>query len=214
MGSTWDSGAGDPANCAFGGPDFRTMLFTARTSVYSLRMTTPGAALPRHPCGASRGYSLEGCWGCSHGNRSAAIRNVGPSKIRTSEGCARDVLETRALRVRVYGGPDSITRITMARTCQCYRFRTCFRRCHSRLAPTARTSVYSLRMTTPSALASLPVQAAIGAIAGCRESGAKQSPQDNFTLNPASHTVGRLAPRQRERNLGERTTRFSWYERV
>ena len=36
-----------PANCAFGGPDFRTMLFTARTSVYTLRMTTPGAALPR-----------------------------------------------------------------------------------------------------------------------------------------------------------------------
>ena len=36
-----------PANCAFGGPDFRTMLFTARTSVYSLRMTTPGAPLPR-----------------------------------------------------------------------------------------------------------------------------------------------------------------------
>ena len=36
-----------PANCAFGGPDFRTMLFTARTSVYSLRMTTPGNPLPR-----------------------------------------------------------------------------------------------------------------------------------------------------------------------
>ena len=36
-----------PANCAFGGPDFRTMLYTARTSVYSLRMTTPGAPLPR-----------------------------------------------------------------------------------------------------------------------------------------------------------------------
>ena len=36
-----------PANCAFGGPDFKTMLFTARTSVYSLRMTTPGAPLPR-----------------------------------------------------------------------------------------------------------------------------------------------------------------------
>ena len=36
-----------PANCAFGGPDFKTMLFTARTSVYSLHMTTPGAALPR-----------------------------------------------------------------------------------------------------------------------------------------------------------------------
>ena len=36
-----------PANCAFGGPDFKTMLFTARTSVYSLRMTTAGAALPR-----------------------------------------------------------------------------------------------------------------------------------------------------------------------
>ena len=36
-----------PANCAFGGPDFKTMLFTARTSVYSLRMTTPGNSLPR-----------------------------------------------------------------------------------------------------------------------------------------------------------------------
>ena len=36
-----------PANCAFGGPDFKTMLFTARTSVYSLHMTTPGAPLPR-----------------------------------------------------------------------------------------------------------------------------------------------------------------------
>ncbi len=36
-----------PANCAFGGPDFKTMLFTARTSVYSLRMTTAGAPLPR-----------------------------------------------------------------------------------------------------------------------------------------------------------------------
>ena len=36
-----------PANCAFGGPDFKTMLFTARTSVYSLRMTTAGNPLPR-----------------------------------------------------------------------------------------------------------------------------------------------------------------------
>lgn len=36
-----------PANCAWGGDDRRTMLFTARTSVYSLRMTTPGAEIPR-----------------------------------------------------------------------------------------------------------------------------------------------------------------------
>ena len=36
-----------PANCAWGGEDNRTMLFTARTSVYSLRMTTPGIATPR-----------------------------------------------------------------------------------------------------------------------------------------------------------------------
>ena len=35
-----------PANCAWGGGDNRTMLFTARTSVYSLRMTTPGTAIP------------------------------------------------------------------------------------------------------------------------------------------------------------------------
>ena len=36
-----------PANCAWGGEDNRTMLFTARTSVYSLRMTTPGTSIPR-----------------------------------------------------------------------------------------------------------------------------------------------------------------------
>ena len=31
-----------PANCAWGGPDNRTMFFTAHTSVYTLRMTTMG----------------------------------------------------------------------------------------------------------------------------------------------------------------------------
>ena len=36
-----------PANCAWGGPDNRTMLFTARTSVFSMRMKTPGTAVPR-----------------------------------------------------------------------------------------------------------------------------------------------------------------------
>ncbi len=35
-----------PANCAWGGPDNRTMLFTARTSVYSLRMKTAGTRIP------------------------------------------------------------------------------------------------------------------------------------------------------------------------
>ncbi len=36
-----------PANCAWGGPDHRTMLFTARTSVYTLRMKTTGTRIPR-----------------------------------------------------------------------------------------------------------------------------------------------------------------------
>ena len=36
-----------PANCAWGGPDNRTMLFTARTSIFSMRMKTPGMAIPR-----------------------------------------------------------------------------------------------------------------------------------------------------------------------
>lgn len=35
-----------PANCAWGGPDLRTMLFTARTSVYTMRMKTPGTPVP------------------------------------------------------------------------------------------------------------------------------------------------------------------------
>ncbi|MAF40147.1 MAG: gluconolactonase [Chloroflexi bacterium] len=35
-----------PANCAWGGPDNRTMLFTARTSVFSQRMKIPGTAIP------------------------------------------------------------------------------------------------------------------------------------------------------------------------
>ncbi len=36
-----------PSNCAWGGPDNRTMFFTARTSVYSLRMKTSGTPVPR-----------------------------------------------------------------------------------------------------------------------------------------------------------------------
>jgi gluconolactonase len=35
-----------PANLAFGGPDLRTLFFTARTSVYALRVTTPGQPHP------------------------------------------------------------------------------------------------------------------------------------------------------------------------
>jgi gluconolactonase len=36
-----------PANCAWGGSDNQTMFFTANTSIYSLRMTTPGTRIPR-----------------------------------------------------------------------------------------------------------------------------------------------------------------------
>ncbi len=35
-----------PANLAFGGPDLRTLFFTARTSVYTLRTKTPGQPHP------------------------------------------------------------------------------------------------------------------------------------------------------------------------
>jgi gluconolactonase len=35
-----------PANLAFGGPDLRTLFFTARTSVYTLRVKTPGLPHP------------------------------------------------------------------------------------------------------------------------------------------------------------------------
>ena len=35
-----------PANCAWGGQDNRIMFFTARTSVYSMRMRTPGTRVP------------------------------------------------------------------------------------------------------------------------------------------------------------------------
>lgn len=34
-----------PANCGWGGADNRTLYFTANTSIYSLRMTTPGAPM-------------------------------------------------------------------------------------------------------------------------------------------------------------------------
>ena len=36
-----------PANCAWGGSDNRTMFFTSNTSIYSLRMKTPGTRIPR-----------------------------------------------------------------------------------------------------------------------------------------------------------------------
>jgi gluconolactonase len=35
-----------PANCAFGGPDLRTLFLTARTSVYALRVKAPGRPHP------------------------------------------------------------------------------------------------------------------------------------------------------------------------
>jgi gluconolactonase len=35
-----------PANCAWGGPENQTMFFTANTSIYSLRMKTPGTRIP------------------------------------------------------------------------------------------------------------------------------------------------------------------------
>ena len=35
-----------PANLAFGGPDLRTLFFTARTSVYTMRVKAPGRPLP------------------------------------------------------------------------------------------------------------------------------------------------------------------------
>ncbi len=35
-----------PANLAFGGPDLKTIFFTARTSVYTLRAKTPGQPHP------------------------------------------------------------------------------------------------------------------------------------------------------------------------
>jgi gluconolactonase len=31
-----------PANCAFGGPDYRTLFLTARTSLSSVRVKVPG----------------------------------------------------------------------------------------------------------------------------------------------------------------------------
>ena len=35
-----------PANCAFGGEDFRTLFITARTSLYSVKLKIPGARRP------------------------------------------------------------------------------------------------------------------------------------------------------------------------
>jgi gluconolactonase len=35
-----------PANLAFGGPDLRTLFFTAKTSIYTLRMKVPGQPHP------------------------------------------------------------------------------------------------------------------------------------------------------------------------
>ena len=41
-----------PANLAFGGPDLRTLFFTARTSVYTLRAKVPGQPHPWYRVGA------------------------------------------------------------------------------------------------------------------------------------------------------------------
>ncbi|HEV8640657.1 MAG TPA: SMP-30/gluconolactonase/LRE family protein [Methylomirabilota bacterium] len=41
-----------PANLAFGGPDLRTLFFTARTSVYALRVKVPGQPHPWYRIGS------------------------------------------------------------------------------------------------------------------------------------------------------------------
>jgi gluconolactonase len=38
-----------PANLAFGGPDLKTLFFTARTSVYTMRVKVPGQPHPYYP---------------------------------------------------------------------------------------------------------------------------------------------------------------------
>jgi gluconolactonase len=43
-----------PANLAFGGPDLRTLFFTARTSIYALRVRTPGQPHPWYRVHARR----------------------------------------------------------------------------------------------------------------------------------------------------------------
>jgi gluconolactonase len=39
-----------PANLVFGGPDLKTMFFTARTSIYTLRSKTAGHPHPWYRC--------------------------------------------------------------------------------------------------------------------------------------------------------------------
>jgi gluconolactonase len=43
-----------PANLAFGGPDLRALFFTARTSIYTLRVRTPGQPHPWYRIRATR----------------------------------------------------------------------------------------------------------------------------------------------------------------
>jgi len=45
-----------PANLCFGGPDLRTLFFTARTSVYTLRVKTPGQPHPWYTTRARRAF--------------------------------------------------------------------------------------------------------------------------------------------------------------
>ena len=45
-----------PANCAWGGPGNQTMFFTANTSIYSMRMKTPGTRIPRASQAGPVGY--------------------------------------------------------------------------------------------------------------------------------------------------------------
>ena len=42
------------ANCAFGGPDLRTLFLTASTSVYTLRVKTPGMPHPWYKARSGR----------------------------------------------------------------------------------------------------------------------------------------------------------------
>jgi gluconolactonase len=49
-----------PANLAFGGPDLRTLFFTARTSVYTMRVKTPGQPHPWYRARSRKAEPPEG----------------------------------------------------------------------------------------------------------------------------------------------------------
>ena len=103
-----------PANLAFGGADMRTLFFTARTSVYTLRAKTPGVCIP------GSGPRPSPCCGRSAPRRVRALPAVEPAAWQPVGGARCRLQWGVAARVASRPGPTGRVGLCTQQPSGCY----------------------------------------------------------------------------------------------